>query len=125
VVSRYLWHVLGVIVGVSVVARRDRQCRGGVRHAAASLSEALLSSLPRAAGEERPRIRLTGEIPSHANPPSGCVFHTRCPRYTGGICKNEEPDFKGVEPGHFWRCHYSADELGNLQRVASDRKHTA
>ena len=43
-------------------------------------TEALLSSLPRAAGEERPRIRLTGEIPSHANPPSGCVFHTRCPR---------------------------------------------
>ena len=88
-------------------------------------TEALLSSLPRAAGEERPRIRLAGEIPSHANPPSGCVFDTRCPRYIGGICKNEEPDFKGVEPGHFWRCHYSADELRNLQRVASDGEHTA
>lgn len=84
-----------------------------------------MSSLPRAAGEERPRIRLTGEIPSHANPPSGCVFHTRCPRHIGGICKNEEPDFKGVEPGHFWRRHYSADELRNLQRVASDGEHTA
>jgi len=35
------------------------------------------------------------EIPTHANPPSGCVFHTRCPRYIGGICRNEEPDFKG------------------------------
>jgi hypothetical protein len=53
------------------------------------------------------------------------VFHTRCPRYIGGICKNEEPDFKGVEPGHFWRCHYSADELRNLQRVASDGEHAA
>ena len=71
------------------------------------------------------RIRLTGEIPSRANPPSGCVFYTRCPRYIGGICKNEEPDFNWVEPGHFWRCHYSADELRNLQRVASDREHTA
>jgi ABC-type dipeptide/oligopeptide/nickel transport system ATPase component len=58
-----------------------------------------LSSLPRAAGEERSRIRLTGEIPSHANPPSGCMLHTRCPRYIGGIGKNEEPDFKGSNPG--------------------------
>jgi hypothetical protein len=30
-----------------------------------------------------------------------------------------------LEPGHFWRCHYSADELRNLQRVASDGEHTA
>jgi peptide/nickel transport system ATP-binding protein len=83
-------------------------------------TEALLSSLPRAAGEERSRIRLTGEIPSHASPPAGCVFHTRCPRYIGDICKTQEPDFKEVRPGHFWRCHYSADELGNLQRAASE-----
>jgi hypothetical protein len=53
------------------------------------------------------------------------VFYTRCPRYIGGICKNEEPDFNWVEPGHFWRCHYSADELRNLQRVASDGEHAA
>jgi peptide/nickel transport system ATP-binding protein len=88
-------------------------------------TEALLSSLPRAAGEERSRIRLTGEIPSHANPPSGCVFHARCPRYIGDICKTEEPDFKEVTPGHFWRCHYSADELRNLQRGTSEQEHTA
>jgi peptide/nickel transport system ATP-binding protein len=85
-------------------------------------TEALLSSLPRAAGEERSRIRLTGEIPSHANPPTGCVFHTRCPRYIGDICKTEEPPFQEVEPGHFWRCHYSVDELRNLQLSAPDEQ---
>jgi len=81
-------------------------------------TEALLSSLPQAQGEHRPRIRLTGEIPSHADPPSGCVFHTRCPRYIGDICKTDEPELKEVEPGHFWRCHYSVEELRTLQQTA-------
>ena len=81
-------------------------------------TEALLSAVPQAEGDTRTRIRLTGEIPSHADPPSGCVFHTRCPRYIGDICKTDEPDLKEVEPGHFWRCHYSVDELRELQRTA-------
>ena len=50
-------------------------------------TEALLSAVPGEDGAERPRIRLEGEIPSHADPPSGCVFHTRCPRYIGDICQ--------------------------------------
>ena len=70
-------------------------------------TEALLSSVPQVDGEERERIRLEGEIPSHGDPPSGCVFHTRCPRYIGDICHQQEPELKEVEPGHFWRCHYS------------------
>jgi peptide/nickel transport system ATP-binding protein len=81
-------------------------------------TEALLSAVPAEEGKERPRIRLTGEIPSHADPPSGCVFHTRCPRYIGDICKDEEPELKEVEPGHFWRCHYSVEELRELQKTA-------
>ncbi len=81
-------------------------------------TEALLSAVPQAEGDTRTRIRLTGEIPSHADPPSGCVFHTRCPRYIGDICKTDEPDLKEVEPGHFWRCHYSVEELRELQRTA-------
>jgi peptide/nickel transport system ATP-binding protein len=78
-------------------------------------TEALLSAVPTLAGGERPRIRLEGEIPSAADPPSGCVFHTRCPRYLGPICEEEEPPLQEAEPGHFKRCHIPIDELRALQ----------
>ena len=78
-------------------------------------TEALLSAVPTLEGEERPRIRLEGEIPSAADPPSGCVFHARCPRKLGAICEQEEPPLAEVERGHFLRCHISLDELRRLQ----------
>ncbi|MCS5569827.1 MAG: ATP-binding cassette domain-containing protein [Pseudomonadales bacterium] len=46
---------------------------------------------------------IKGEIPSPINPPSGCVFHPRCPLAVGG-CKTEVPDFREVEPGHWVAC---------------------
>jgi peptide/nickel transport system ATP-binding protein len=85
-------------------------------------TEALLSSVPQADREERPRIRLEGEIPSHADPPSGCVFHTRCPRFIGDICVTEEPALREVEPGHHWRCHHSIEALRELQKTAPERR---
>ncbi|MBA2294505.1 MAG: ABC transporter ATP-binding protein, partial [Actinobacteria bacterium] len=54
-------------------------------------TEALLSAVPSIDGTERVRIRLEGEIPSAADPPTGCVFNTRCPRKLGAICEQEEP----------------------------------
>jgi peptide/nickel transport system ATP-binding protein len=78
-------------------------------------TEALLSAVPTIEGAERPRIRLEGEIPSAAEPPSGCVFHTRCPRKVGAICEQEEPPLREVESGHFMRCHIPIDELRVLQ----------
>jgi peptide/nickel transport system ATP-binding protein len=78
-------------------------------------TEALLSAVPTIEGEERARIRLEGEIPSAAEPPSGCVFHTRCPRKLGEICEREEPPLAEVEPGHAMRCHIPLDELRRLQ----------
>jgi peptide/nickel transport system ATP-binding protein len=78
-------------------------------------TEALLSAVPDIEGAERPRIRLEGEIPSAAEPPSGCVFHTRCPRFLGAICEEEEPPLAEVEPGHFMRCHIPVEELRALQ----------
>ncbi len=50
------------------------------------------------------RIILQGSIPSPANPPSGCKFHTRCEQCTER-CKQETPAWKEVEPGHFCACH--------------------
>jgi peptide/nickel transport system ATP-binding protein len=78
-------------------------------------TEALLSAAPALEGEERARIRLVGEIPSAADPPSGCVFHTRCPRRIGEICELEEPPLAEAEPGHALRCHIPLEELRRLQ----------
>jgi peptide/nickel transport system ATP-binding protein len=78
-------------------------------------TEALLSAVPTVEGEERRRIRLEGEIPSAADPPSGCVFHTRCPRYLGAICDEQEPPLAEVAPGRFIRCHIPLEELRRLQ----------
>ena len=61
------------------------------------------------------RIILEGDVPSPANPPSGCVFHPRC-RYAKDICQVEEPPLQQVASGHVARCHF-AEEL-DLQGVA-------
>ena len=79
-------------------------------------TEALLSAVPSLDGQRTQRIRLTGEIPSAANPPSGCVFHTRCPRrLASGICESTEPPLAEVEPGHLMSCHIPIDQLTTLQ----------
>jgi peptide/nickel transport system ATP-binding protein len=78
-------------------------------------TEALLSAVPTIDGGGRERIKLAGEIPSAANPPSGCVFQTRCHRKVGEICELEEPPLVEVEPGHLMRCHIPLEELRRLQ----------
>lgn len=50
------------------------------------------------------RILLKGDIPSPANPPAGCKFHTRCSECME-ICKHEEPQVKDVGNGHKVKCH--------------------
>ncbi len=83
-------------------------------------TEALFSAVPSLDGQRPDRIRLTGEIPSAADPPSGCVFHTRCPRkLTTGICESTEPPLLEGEPGHQIRCHIPLAELRELQRSQS------
>jgi peptide/nickel transport system ATP-binding protein len=80
-------------------------------------TEALLSAVPTLEGTARTRIRLEGDIPSAADPPSGCVFHTRCPRKLGEICETEEPVLVEAEPGHLLRCHRTLADLADLQRT--------
>jgi len=87
-------------------------------------TEALLSAVPTVDGGGRERIRLEGEIPSAAEPPSGCVFHTRCHRKVGEVCELEEPPLVEVEGGHLMRCHIPVDELRRLQ-LASEEVATA
>jgi peptide/nickel transport system ATP-binding protein len=79
-------------------------------------TEALLSAVPTLDGTGRERIKLEGEIPSPANPPSGCVFHTRCPRrLDDGTCERVEPPLREVTPGKMMRCHLPLDALGRLE----------
>jgi peptide/nickel transport system ATP-binding protein len=86
---------------------------GGPHH---PYTEALLSAVPTIDGGGRDRIRLEGDIPSAASPPSGCVFHTRCPRKVGEVCETTEPPLVEVEGEHLMRCHIPLDELRELQR---------
>ncbi|WP_368652628.1 ABC transporter ATP-binding protein [Ornithinibacillus sp. 4-3] len=68
-------------------------------------TQALLSAVPLPNPElKRERVILKGELPSPLNPPSGCVFHTRCP-FAMDICKQAVPEKKEVKPGHFVACH--------------------
>jgi len=85
---------------------------GGPQH---PYTEALLSAVPTLDDLDRLRIRLEGEIPSAADPPTGCPFHTRCPRKIGEICETTEPELREEEPGHGIRCHIPLQELRRLQ----------
>lgn len=67
-------------------------------------AKALLSAVPNPDPHgKRERISLKGELPSPLNPPSGCVFHTRCPYAVEG-CSLRKPELKEVKPGHRVAC---------------------
>lgn len=69
-------------------------------------TQALLSAVPKAhPDEQRPgRILLKGDIPSPANPPAGCVFHTRCPQ-ASEQCRLQTPKLQEKAPDHWVACH--------------------
>ena len=73
-------------------------------------TEALMSAIPRTDPDQKSkRIVLPGDVPSPANPPSGCKFHPRC-RFAQHVCQEDEPELIEVMPGHFAACHF-ANEL--------------
>ncbi len=80
---------------------------------------ALMAAVPVA----DPRVRsamtpLEGDVPSPANPPSGCYFHPRC-KYAIDICSKEAPELVEMKPGHFVSCH-RAHEL-DLKGIGGGR----
>lgn len=73
-------------------------------------TKALLSAVPMADPDMKMnRIILKGDIPSPANPPSGCKFRTRC-QYCMDVCEKEVPQFREYEPGHRVACHLYSQE---------------
>ena len=85
-------------------------------------TEALFSAIPVPDPDYKMnRIILEGSIPSPANPPKGCKFHTRC-RKCMEICKYVQPDFVELEPEHFCACHlYNSPERSKeLEAVMQD-----
>jgi peptide/nickel transport system ATP-binding protein len=79
-------------------------------------TEALLSALPVPDPlVRRERIRLRGEAPSPVDPPSGCPFHTRCPRFLGAICVEQEPPWQEDARGKGVLCHIPLADLADIQ----------
>lgn len=71
-------------------------------------TQALLSAVPvpdPVKEAQRERVILQGDVPSPANPPSGCRFHTRCPIANNNECVKIDPEWREVRPGHFAACH--------------------
>ena len=79
----------------------------------------LLSAVPipdPAVERERATILLPGDLPSPANPPPACRFHTRCPYVQPTLCRDEEPLLRRLEPDHVVACHWAEDiKAGKIQ----------
>jgi oligopeptide/dipeptide ABC transporter ATP-binding protein len=86
-------------------------------------THALMSAIPvpdPRAQRKREHITLSGDLPSPANPPSGCVFHTRC-FAAQDICKVDKPELREFDPGHQVACHFPITEfLGTKPIVGPD-----
>ncbi len=102
-VVEYISDVVGVMyLGTLVEMAPKKEL---FKHPAHPYTQALLSAAPVPNPDMKGnRIILEGDLPSPANPPKGCKFHTRCP-HCMDICKTEPPEYKDYGGGHFCACH--------------------
>jgi peptide/nickel transport system ATP-binding protein len=83
-------------------------------------TEALMSAIPAPdPAVKTKRIRLGGELPDRR--PSGCPFHTRCPRSLGAVCEEQAPPWRETEDGHRIYCHIPLEELARIPPLIEER----
>jgi oligopeptide/dipeptide ABC transporter ATP-binding protein len=90
-------------------------------------TEALLSAVPSPDPDyQMERILLKGDVPSPVNPPSGCVFHPRCPYYNEHgweACKNDVPELERIDGEHYAACHFSRElDLEGVHELITRRE---
>ena len=105
-VVRHISHEMAVMYLGQVVERAPK--RALYQEPLHPYTKALLAAVPVPNPETRDRAMappLEGDIPSPANPPSGCRFHTRCPVAVEGLCDVQEPKLRPVAPQRWASCH--------------------
>jgi len=109
VVAHTCDHVAVMYLGRLVETAPTRRLFSAPRH---PYTKALLSAIPSLDPDDSGQAqRLTGEIPSPANPPDGCRFHTRCP-FAREKCKIDPPEWRQVGDEHFVSCHFAEELAG-------------
>jgi oligopeptide transport system ATP-binding protein len=71
--------------------------------------------------DARQRVILQGDVPTPVNPPSGCVFHTRCP-LARERCRTEVPAWREAKPNHWVACHYAGEKISSAFGIAPQRE---
>jgi oligopeptide/dipeptide ABC transporter ATP-binding protein len=99
------------------------QCEEVYKQPLHPYTQALISAapIPDPAFDRSKRVLLQGDLPSPANPPPGCSFHTRCP-IAQERCKVDVPELREITGGHFSACHFAEDLLHPEKLAAGSGK---